>query len=93
MSTEPNFPECVAQAVVAAFAPAETQEAFAVLARTPLSKEASKETVTIVMLGLVKMSKGDLNRLNEAMEYFDPRDAIYAYHGVDWDEELKDARL
>ncbi len=69
------------------FAAESTGEAFALLATSPLKEETSAEVAEQILLGLVSMAKGDLKRLRTSVEYFDPRDAIYAFHGVDWDED------
>lgn len=77
----------------ATFTAESRDEAFGMLATTPLREESSAEVGEQIFLGLVRMSKGDLKRLRTSVEYFDARDAVYAFHGVDWDEELKDSRL
>jgi hypothetical protein len=75
------------------FATESSGEALAFLATTPLKEETSAEVAEQILLGLLSMAKSDLERLKASVEYFDPRDAIYAFHGVDWDEELGDSRL
>jgi hypothetical protein len=83
----------VRTAVNETFVLEQSADAFALLATAPLNEETSAETAEAILLGLVSMSKGDLRRLRTSVEYFDPRDALYAFHGVDWDEELKNSRL
>jgi len=39
------------------------------------------------------MAKGDLTRLKSSIDYYDPRDALYAFQGVDWDEVVKHPKL
>jgi hypothetical protein len=71
----------VKKAVREAF-PSSADEALEVLARAPVQKGAAAESIA---LGLVRMAKGDLGRLNGSIAHFDPRDALYAFSGVDWD--------
>jgi hypothetical protein len=60
------------------------------LESTPLPGTRDAATLETIHIGLLRMSKGDMHRLQGSLQYFDERDAIYAAHGVDWDEEQND---
>ena len=69
--------------------PSDAERAIALLESTQLLGERDAATLETIHIGVLRMAKGDLQRLQQSLDYFDPRDAIYAAHGVDWDQEQR----
>jgi hypothetical protein len=88
MNAQHYITERVKNAASDAFAD-QSNAALLLLASAPVE---DGEAAEIILLGLIKMAKGDLTRLKSSIDYYDPRDAMYAFQGVDWDEVLKDAK-
>ena len=81
--------ERVKKAASDAFAD-QSDAALLLLASAPVEDGEAAEKI---LLGLMKMAKGDLTRLKSSIDYYDPRDALYAFQGVDWDEVVKHPKL
>ena len=83
------LPETVRKLARELFTGQDADRALGLLESTPLPGTRDAATLETIHIGLLRMSKGDMERLQGSLQYFDPRDAIYAAHGVDWDEEHK----
>ena len=87
-----SLPESVRKLAHQLFSDHDARQAIALLESTQLPGERNAATLETIHVGLLRMSKGDLERLRGSLQYFDARDALYAAHGVDWDEESKGPR-
>lgn len=93
MTSDQPLPESVRKLAQELFTALDAEQALRLLASTPLPDTRDAATLETIHIGLLRMSKGDLKRLRGSLEYFDPRDALYAALGVDWDEEMRKGNL